>query len=132
MISWLPHEIITRHTRPRTRGRRTSAIAKCEIRPTVSPYNTRLVMCLVEVGAWILHTLKLNYSKSIFSISLTQNHCCTRTYIHTCRDEHIRMHACTHTHPSPIPPLHALGQLVYCHTHFSKFSNHPELFRPLI
>ena len=26
MISWLPHEIITRHTRPRTRGRRTAPL----------------------------------------------------------------------------------------------------------
>ena len=26
MISWLPHEIITRHTRPRTRGRRAAII----------------------------------------------------------------------------------------------------------
>ena len=26
MISWLPHEIITRHTRPRTRGHRTAPL----------------------------------------------------------------------------------------------------------
>ena len=28
MISWLPHEIITRHTRPRTRGRRTAPLTE--------------------------------------------------------------------------------------------------------
>ena len=31
MISWLPHEIITRHTRPRTRGRRTARKFKSSI-----------------------------------------------------------------------------------------------------
>ena len=65
-----------------------------------------------------------NRASTVFSISLTQNHCRTRTYtyIHAEMSTYARTHVHTHTHLSPIPPSHALGQLVYCHTRFSKFS----------
>ena len=84
--------------------------------PSVSLYNTRLAMCLEEVGAWILHTLKLNYSKSIFSISLRPRTTAVHgriiirtemsTYMYARMHAHTHTHTHTHIHPLFHPQMH--------------------------